>query len=1015
MTVPINPYVAGAPLRGEKGFFGREDILRWVERELRNPATNTLVLSGQRRIGKTTLLLQLERTLPADAFLPIYFDLQDQATRPLGQVLADLADTIAWQAGLEPPDPDAFDDHGRFFHRIFLPHLHQALGEGRRPVFLLDEFDVLDQAAEAELAETAAAKALFPFLRRVITKSPRPAFIFVIGRRAEDLSRDFTAMFKTSLVRKVEMLDRKSAEALVRQAEYNHTLSFRYLAVERILNLTSNHPYFTQLLCQRIWERAYVRNPIDLPWIQVTEVEAAIPDALEAGDQALAWLWDGLPPAERVVASALAEAGSGPISQEELKRLLHESGVRVLIRELQSAPQLLQKWNLIEPTGNGYRFRVELLRRWIAVHKPLRSVQEELDHIEPAADSLYQAAMELYRSGQLEQAIAPLRQAVNINPNHIGANQLLADILLAREQPDEARQLLERLYEYQPTAARRRLVQALLGQVQAAENDDEQQALYERVLELNPRQPEATDGLQRRLSNLYQRAQKALQSDDRQTAQSRSAEAQAEAWLNKVVALYQKTGPRLCQSGQIDRAVELLHQATNPNHVRVNQLLAGIMLTRERPHEARQLLEWLYEYQPAAFRPQLMRALIAEAQAAKSDDEQFTLYGQVLELDPQQPEAIAGRQRIWKKRGDTGLEAKNLETALKAYRKAGRLDKVAEVEREIQQRLAYQRAQRALRSGKHQAARTSLIEVITHLVPISPRNVNRVNQLFYWDKKPVNEIAYSLDDGLLAVASFLGIYLYDTQTLAEMCFIKTKAEVHSVAFSPEGAILASGADNGMVQMWQGDDGSLLRTLGRHKSSVYSVAFSPDGKTLASASWDKTVYLWRTDDGSLLRTLKGHSSSVYSIAFSPDGQTLASGSQDKTVRLWRADSANLLHILKGHNSRVCSVAFSPDGRFLASASWDKTVRLWQVDNGNLLHILRRHESRVFSVVFSPDGKTLASGSQDKTVRLWRVDDGSLLHTLEKHTGSVESVAFSANGAILVSGAADGTVRLWGVGY
>ena len=115
-----NPYTAGAPLREERGFFGRLDTLDWVARELRNPSTNALVLFGQRRIGKTTLLLKLERTLSADAFLPVYFDLQDQATRSLGQVLADLADTVAARADLEPPDPEAFDERGRFFCRQFL-------------------------------------------------------------------------------------------------------------------------------------------------------------------------------------------------------------------------------------------------------------------------------------------------------------------------------------------------------------------------------------------------------------------------------------------------------------------------------------------------------------------------------------------------------------------------------------------------------------------------------------------------------------------------------------------------------------------------------------------------------------------------------------------------------------------------------------------------------------------------------------------------------------------------------
>jgi len=73
----------------------------------------------------------------------------------------------------------------------------------------------------------------------------------------------------------------------------------------------------------------------------------------------------------------------------------------------------------------------------------------------------------------------------------------------------------------------------------------------------------------------------------------------------------------------------------------------------------------------------------------------------------------------------------------------------------------------------------------------------------------------------------------------------------------------------------------------HPAPVHSVAFSPDGQILASGSEDGTVRLWLAADGTLLRTLEGHTDSVLSVAFSPNGQTLASGLEDKTVRLWRA--------------------------------------------------------------------------------------------------------------------------------
>jgi tetratricopeptide (TPR) repeat protein len=173
-----------------------------------------------------------------------------------------------------------------------------------------------------------------------------------------------------------------------------------------------------------------------------------------------------------------------------LERLLRDSGVRVIIRELQNAPQLLQAWDLIEPAEGGYCFRVELLRQWLVKNKPLRRVQEELGRTEPVAESLYQAAVSLYRSRQLEQAIEPLRQAINLNPNHLQANELLVDILVAQGELTEARQFLESLYQYYPVAARPRLIQVVSLQAEKAGTLDEQLDLYNWLLKLEENQPD---------------------------------------------------------------------------------------------------------------------------------------------------------------------------------------------------------------------------------------------------------------------------------------------------------------------------------------------------------------------------------------------------------------------------------------------------------------------------------------------------------------------------------------------
>ncbi|MFW9770407.1 MAG: tetratricopeptide repeat protein, partial [Candidatus Thorarchaeota archaeon] len=494
-----NPYIAGAPLRLEKGFFGREDILDWVARELMNPQTNALVLFGQRRIGKTTLLLQLARTLPKEHFLPIYFDLQDQATRPLGEALIDMADLISEEIGIELGEAEAFDNKGRYFLREFLPQVYKAMGDERRPVFLLDEFDVLDQSAEAELADTATAKALFPLLRRLMTIDSKPAFVFVVGRRAEDLSLDFNATFKASLVREVWILDEKDARDLVRQAEANQTLRFTDEAIDRCLSLSNRHPYLTQLLCQRIWESAYAKNPSSPPLVDLPQVDAAVDNALEAGNQALDWLWSGLSPAEKIYASALAETAGEheTISEDRITQILAQHAARLRTREVELAPRDLVRRHVLDSRGDGgFSFAVELFRRWVQQNKPLHVVKDEIDRLDPIADRLFGIGVGFFNRREWEQAARYFQDALNLNPRHFRARLLMGEALLELNRVNEALVALDQAYDLDRDSARLPLARARINRGLSLEQAGEEEAalaIYESVLAISPMEVQAKD------------------------------------------------------------------------------------------------------------------------------------------------------------------------------------------------------------------------------------------------------------------------------------------------------------------------------------------------------------------------------------------------------------------------------------------------------------------------------------------------------------------------------------------
>ena len=314
---------------------------------------------------------------------------------------------------------------------------------------------------------------------------------------------------------------------------------------------------------------------------------------------------------------------------------------------------------------------------------------------------------------------------------------------------------------------------------------------------------------------------------------------------------------------------------------------------------------------------------------------------------------------------------------------------------------------------------------------------------FRLGKGLLHDIKFTPDGNRVAVATSVGIWIYDVQTGEELALLTGHTRrVTALGFPADGRFLASGSFDRTVRLWDIDTGKQTAIFAGHRAGIGAIAVSPDGKTVVSgdSTWKGVLILWDVETGEQIKRHTGYTdnlihrfkifldksrtvpnpNAIEAIAFSPDGKTFVSGHRDGTVRLWDAETGRKISAFREHKrAGISDVAFSPDGKILMSSTFDGTV-LQTFQKGKPLVRSMSYVPFPENLVFSSDGTTLIGSGylgrdtigKKRFVHKWDAVTGELLmSTPTPHTDQLMALAISPDGSTFLTGSWDGTIHQW----
>lgn len=374
-----NPYIVGNPVRSNQMFFGRKEELRFIKTRLQGQHEGCVILLfGDRRAGKTSILHQIVNGRLGSRFLPVFVDMQGMVVENDREFLQAMAATIRGCLTADGKDGDSLDPGaigGYFAFTSFMDAALDLLGD-RQLVLLIDEYELI----EHKVQQGKIGGEVFDYWTSLLERCPKQLSLVLTGSRSLEAHRAWHSMAGKSFARKVSFLSWQDATDLICEPLQGR-VTFSGDAVGDLLRLTHGQPFFTQLLCQTAVE---VLNEQCVNRVERDTVTLVTERVLENPPPQLVYQWNGFSPPDKLLLAALGALLKTPESlassdwlersvqslPREHRQGLDGPGIRMLLENMRQR-------DVLDRDQTRYRFTMDLMRRWVRSEHSVWSVLEQ--------------------------------------------------------------------------------------------------------------------------------------------------------------------------------------------------------------------------------------------------------------------------------------------------------------------------------------------------------------------------------------------------------------------------------------------------------------------------------------------------------------------------------------------------------------------------------------------------------------------------------------------------------------